>query len=583
MWNPVRWLSALALVVSTPSWACPAWSPGEATDQIANLQRQVDEWNRAYHRDGVSRVSDELFDQADTRLRAWRECFPADSVPAPSPLAASAGPVAHPIPHTGVAKLVDGADAKAWLSGRDEVWAQPKVDGVAVTVVYEKGRLAQVISRGDGTSGQDWTANARLIPDIAQPLPRPVDLELQGEVFLRLEGHVQASSGSLNARSRVAGMMARRSLSAPEGALLGFFPWDWPTGPATQAERLAQLAALGFAQPQAYSHRVSSLEDAQAWRERWYNQPLPFATDGIVLRDSQRPAAHRWKAQAPYWIAAWKYPWRSVLAEVRAVSFEIGRTGRITPVLELHPVRLDDRTVKRASLGSLRRWRALDARPGDQVSLELAGLTIPRVGGVIVRNPVRRPVNPPDASRYGPLTCWQPEEGCRGQYLARLQWLSHRNNLGMAYVGKATWERLLDAGLVPELHSWLALDEKALAMVDGIGERSARRIAASFERARQKRFRIWLKSMSVPPTGTAQLPSNWVALAQRSVAEWANESGIGSGRASQLVAFFNHPPALRMAAALHRLGVDGFVEGFELPPDIRSNGPELSATTPETS
>lgn len=583
MWNPIRCLGAFALLASAPSWACPAWSPEQAAAQVESLQRQVDEWNLAYHRDGLSKVDDELYDQAETRLRAWRQCFPAGNAPAPSPLAASSGPVAHPVAHTGVAKLADADDAKAWLSGREEVWVQPKVDGVAVTIVYERGRLARVISRGDGVSGHDWTSNARHVSGVPATLPREVDLELQGELFLRLEGHVQAQAGSLNARSRVAGMMARHNLTSVEGQALGFFAWDWPKGPGTQAERLAQLAELGFAEPQAYSHRISDPEDARGWRDHWYKEPLPFATDGIILRDSRRPAAHRWKAQAPYWLAAWKYPWRSVLAEVRKVTFEIGRTGRITPVLELHPVRLDDRTVKRVSLGSLRRWQTLDARPGDQVSLELAGLTIPRVGGVIMRSPVRSPVITPEPSSFNALTCWVPDTGCRSQYLARLQWMSHRDALGMAHVGKATWERLLDAGLLPELHSWLALDEAALAAVDGIGERSAKRIAASFEGARQKPFRKWLKAMSVPPLGSGQLAPHWAPLARRSASDWANETGIGSGKANQLVAFFHHPPALKMAAALHRLGVDGFVEGFELPPDIRSNGPELTATTPETS
>ncbi|WP_263261328.1 NAD-dependent DNA ligase LigB [Pseudomonas sp. RIT-PI-S] len=575
------WAGAVALLFSSSLLACPAWLPEQAFTQIQALQRQVDEWNRAYHRDGVSLIADELYDQAEARLRAWRLCFPGTQPP--SPTAGAGGPQAHPVAHTGVGKLAGAADARAWLAGREEVWVQPKIDGVAVTVSYRQGALLQVISRGDGVHGHDWTANARKIPGVPGQLPRPIDLELQGEIYLRLDGHVQAQAGGRNARSQVAGMMARRDLTASEASHLAFFPWEWPKGPDTQAERLANLAALGFTEPQRFSHKVNSFEEASHWRDHWYNNPLPFVTDGIILRDSKRPAAHRWQARTPYWIAAWKYPWQSALAEVRDISFEVGRTGRITPMLELHPVRLDDRTVRRVSLGSLRRWQGLDILPGDQVSLELAGLTIPRLGEVIWRNPMRQPVMAPDPTRYTSLSCWQPTDGCRSQYLARLQWLSSNKALGIAHVGKGTWSRLLDAGLLPELHSWLMLDEQTLASVNGIGPVSARRIAQGFASTRRKGFRNWLKAMSAPPTGSARLPSNWAQLAKRSPADWANETGIGSGRAAQWVAFFQHPPVQRMAAALHQLGVDGFVEGFELPPYIRSNSAEPSATTPETS
>jgi DNA ligase (NAD+) len=579
LFTPV--LGAVALLCSSPLWACPAWSPQEAGANIDALQQQVDEWNLAYHRDGVSLIADELYDQAEARLQGWRLCFPEGSPPALA--TRPGGPQAHPVAHTGVGKLAGSADARAWLAGRKEVWVQPKVDGVAVSVTYRQGRLAQVISRGDGQRGLDWTANAQKIPGIPRQLPKPANLELQGEIYLRLEHHIQAQAGGHNARSRVAGMMARHDLSADEASHLDFFPWEWPRGPASQAERLAGLAALGFGAPQRFSHKVSTFEEASAWRDRWYNSPLPFATDGIILRDSQRPDSGRWKAQTPYWITAWKYPWQSVLAEVRGITFEVGRTGRITPVLELHPVRLDDRTVRRASLGSVRRWQALDVQPGDQVALELAGLTIPQLGEVIWRSPRREPVTPPDPARYTRLSCWQPEPGCRSQFLARLQWLGSRDALAMALVGKGTWSRLLEAGLLPELHSWLTLDEATLTDIDGIGPVSARRIVESFAAARQQPFRNWLKAMGAPPIGNAHIPPHWSLVANRTVAQWANETGIGSGRAEQWAAFFEHPPVQRMALALHELGIDGFVEGFELPSHIRSNSAEPSAPTSETS
>ncbi|WP_426151570.1 NAD-dependent DNA ligase LigB [Pseudomonas sp. DC3000-4b1] len=576
-------LLALGCFGSTFALACPRWEDHETEQRLRGLDAQIRQWQVAYHRDGEAKVADEVYDQALDRLRHWQGCFPHIPLQAQAPLASAIGPLPHPIPHTGVGKLKNQTEVQSWLSGRQQVWVQPKVDGVAVSVSYRQGRLAQVLSRGDGMRGHDWTGKARKIGALPASLPEPLDLDLQGEIYLRLDGHVQSKTGGRNARGEVAGLMARRDLPDHEASRLGFFPWAWPEGPETLEARLSRLAELGFMDPQRYSHPVMTLDDASRWREHWYNNPLPFASDGIILRESRRPPASRWRAKPAHWVTAWKYPWRSALAEVRGLSFEVGRTGRVTPVLELEPVRLDDRIVRRVSLGSLARWKALDVQPGDQISLELAGLTIPRLGEVVWRSPLRGPVTPPEPSRYGPLTCWTPSDGCRSQYLARLRWMSHRDTLALPGVGKGTWERLLDAGLLPELHSWLNLDEDTLAKVDGIGPRQAERIAASFALARKKPFRLWLKAMSVPPMHRPKEVATWATLAGRSLEVWTNETGTGPLRARQLTAFFQHPPALRMAAALGRLGVDGFTEGFELPSDIRSNGPDLSATNPENS
>src|SRR5690606_39659072 len=119
----------------------------------------------------------------------------------------------------------------------------------------------------------------------------------------------------------------------------------------------------------AFSHRIADAGEARHWREHWFRSALPFATDGVVLRQAARPHGQHWQARPPSWAAAWKYPARQALAEVRAVEFRVGRSGRITPLLHLEPTRLDDRTLRTVSVGSLARWEALDIRPGDQVAV----------------------------------------------------------------------------------------------------------------------------------------------------------------------------------------------------------------------
>ena len=544
------------LCLSTQATECPGWPPTRAQAEISALQKQIDLWDDSYHRAGRSLVADELYDQARLRLSEWQECFSAGT--SPEPLRTAGGPVAHPIAHTGLGKLHEGRAVDTWLKGRSNVWIQPKVDGVAVTLIYRKGQLVQAISRGDGLTGQDWTTPARQIVGIPQQLSQPLDLLVQGELYLRATDHVQAQAGSLSARGTVAGLMARKTLSAEHAAGIGLFVWDWPQGPADLPARIAALDELGFSSTAPYSHSIKTFADAERWRDHWYRSPLPFASDGIVLRQDQRPAAERWQAKAPYWIVAWKYPVAQALAEVRRVDFKIGRTGRITPVLELTPLRLDDRQVKRVSVSSLQRWEAMDIRPGDQVAISLAGLTIPRLDGVVLRSTERAELNVPLAADFHPLSCWQPTPGCESQFLARLAWLGDKQGLDLPHVGTGTWEKLLETGHLNGLLDWLTLDAQELANIDGFGERSSARLLNSFSIARQRPFVRWLKALGMPPTGQARLGASWQALAQRNTEQWQAETGIGPGRAAQLSAFFRDPQVLALSETLRVAGIDGF-------------------------
>lgn len=278
----------------------------------------------------------------------------------------------------------------------------------------------------------------------------------------------------------------------------------------------------------------------------------------MVLRQSQRPPAERWQARAPYWAIAWKYPFAQALAEVRRVNFKVGRTGRITPVLELKSVMLDDREIKRVSAGSFKRWQDLDIRPGDQVAISLAGLTIPRLDSVVLRATERTDLNIPRADDFHALSCWQPTPGCESQFLARLTWLSSKQGLAMQHVGRGTWEKLLETGHLNNLLDWLTLDAPELAKIAGFGERSSTRLMHSFHNARQQPFAQWLKALGLPPTGQAQLADSWQALAQRDTEQWQAEAGIGPGRAAQLSAFFRDPQVLALSEILQAAGIDGF-------------------------
>jgi DNA ligase (NAD+) len=555
-----RWTALLLLPLALAAWAapCPEWPPQRASSEISALTEQLAAWDTAYHRQGVSLVADELYDQAHARLEEWRHCFADSAGAAPEPLAGSAGPLAHPVAHTGLGKLADAAAVKAWMATRNDLWVQPKVDGVALTLVYRAGRLQQAISRGDGRHGQDWTATARRLPAIPTQLPGAPDLVLQGELYWRLADHVQADAGGVGARSTVAGLLARQTLDTPQAAGIGLFVWDWPDGPADMRERLERLYDLGFVDSLRFSQRIGDFAAARHWRDHWYRSALPFASDGVVLRQGHRPPAARWQAEPPHWAAAWKYPLRQALAVVQDVDFRIGRSGRITPVLRLQPVRLDDRTIEHVSLGSLRRWQALDIRPGDQVSIRLAGLTIPQLDSLVWRSSQRPAVQAPQAGDYHALSCWRATPACASQFRARLTWLSGRQGLALPGVGPGSWEKLLQAGRLDSLLDWLDLSEAQLRATPGLGPRSAANLAQSFALARQRPFADWLHALGLPPTGDAPLAGAWDDLARRSAEDWQGEPGIGPRRAAQLQAFFQHPQVQALRERLRLAQIAGF-------------------------
>ncbi|TAM58353.1 MAG: NAD-dependent DNA ligase LigB [Rhodanobacter sp.] len=539
---------------------CPDWTPAQARQELNALHARLDRWNHAYRVGGQSPVDDAVYDQALKRFAGWRECFPAQAPALPSHLADAGGSTRAPVAQTGLAKLPGAAALEAWMHARGgrDLWVQPKADGVAVTLLYLDGQLRQATSRGDGIHGSDWTARARRIDAIPRRLPHaPARVVLQGELYWRVPAHVQVRDGGANARSAVAGALARESLDAVTAAKIGLFVWDWPSGPADMPARLAGLKAMGLNDSVSYTQPVGSLAEVRRWREQWYRHAMPFAADGTVLRQGHRPAAATWQAAPPAWAVAWKYPAAQALAEVRAVSFAVGRTGRITPVLELEPVQLDDHRVQRVSVGSLRRWRQLDIRPGDQIEVALAGLTIPRLQSVVWRTRQRAAVTPPDPQAYDALSCWRAAATCRQQFLARLLWLGGRQGLQLDGLGADTWQALIDAGLVHGLLDWMNLTPAQLAGVPGIGRSRAAALAQSFAAARGRSFEHWLHALGMPASGGAGLP-DWATLSARRASQWQASAGLGAGRAKQLVAFFGHPAVREQAARLHAAGVQGF-------------------------
>mgnify|MGYP005957958367 CR=1 FL=1 len=556
MW---RWISGLMLLwCGYGAAVCPVWSQAKAGKEIASLSAQIKRWDEAYWKQGVSEVNDEVYDQLNGRLAQWQRCFGHDL--SENTLPALTGSVKHPVAHTGVRKAASKEALGHWMHGRKNLWMQPKVDGVAVTLVYRNGKLAQAISRGNGLKGEDWTARVRLIPSVPKEVSGALaNSVLQGELFWMRENHIQRQMGGMNARAKVAGAMMRQK----DNALLsqtGIFIWAWPDGPKGMENRLSELSSAGFSLTARYTLPVQAVDAVEKQRLAWQNTALPFATDGIVVRASAEPPGERWLPGEGSWVVAWKYLPVAQVTEVKAIHFTVGRTGRITAIAQLEPLMLDDKRVQRVSLGSVNRWQRLDIAPGDQVLVSLAGQGIPRLDNVVWRNVDRRKPQPP-SSRYNGLTCFYASPECMEQFFARLTWLSSRQALDIEGMGESGWRTLYQAHRFEHLFSWLQLTQAQLTATAGISASHGAALWHQFNLARERPFIRWITAMGIPlarSTLKAAGDRTWQALIQRSEAEWRMLPGVGQEKARQIVNWLHQPQIDALAKWLAAEHIGGF-------------------------
>ncbi|WP_340613931.1 NAD-dependent DNA ligase LigB [Xenorhabdus thailandensis] len=496
---------------------CPDWPQEKFQSEIKRLSQQVAKWDHLYRQQGITEVDDEIYDQLLDTLRIWQGCLNhgsdrallsvspvADTSVIPVLSSEQSGKQRHPVQHTGLHKLKGIQKISQWLQGRTGVWLQPKIDGVAVTLVYEKGQLVQLISRGNGIEGIDWMDKSAFIPSIPKQIKNaPKHLVLQGELFWQQEQHRQFVAGSQGARSKVAGLMIRKT-PAPELKHVGIFIWGWPDGPNEMAVKLEKLAVMGFPITQQYSHPITTAEDAEKRWKDYFVQPLPFATDGIVLRQELEPTGRQWRSGSNSWAIAWKYPLRQQMTTVKGINFTIGRTGRISVGLELEKVKVDDRQVSRVNIGSIKRWKQWNVYPGDKITVALAGHGIPKLDKVVWRMAERPDIQPPNEQDYHFLSCLtfdhqnetNADHYCQQQFIARLTWLGVK--LKMKGVGQGTWTVLVKHGLLANLTAWLDLDKEQLGAATNIGTKRAELIFAQFQQAKLQPLSLWYEAIGLP-------------------------------------------------------------------------------------
>lgn len=555
------WMAILISILCWQSsvWAvCPAWSPARAQEEISRLQQQIKQWDDDYWKEGKSEVEDGVYDQLSARLTQWQRCF--GSEPRDVMMPPLNGAVMHPVAHTGVRKMVDKNALSLWMRERSDLWVQPKVDGVAVTLVYRDGKLNKAISRGNGLKGEDWTQKVSLISAVPQTVSGPLaNSTLQGEIFLQREGHIQQQMGGINARAKVAGLMMRQDDSDTLNSL-GVFVWAWPDGPQLMSDRLKELATAGFTLTQTYTRAVKNADEVARVRNEWWKAELPFVTDGVVVRGAKEPESRHWLPGQAEWLVAWKYQPVAQVAEVKAIQFAVGKSGKISVVASLVPVMLDDKKVQRVNIGSVRRWQEWDIAPGDQILVSLAGQGIPRIDDVVWRGAERTKPTPPE-NRFNSLTCYFASDVCQEQFISRLVWLGSKQVLGLDGIGEAGWRALHQTHRFEHIFSWLLLTPEQLQNTPGIAKSKSAQLWHQFNLARKQPFTRWVMAMGIPLTRAALNASDersWSQLLFSTEQFWQQLPGTGSGRARQVIEWKENAQIKKLGSWLAAQQITGF-------------------------
>lgn len=555
------WMAILISILCWQSsvWAvCPAWSPARAQEEISRLQQQIKQWDDDYWKEGKSEVEDGVYDQLSARLTQWQRCF--GSEPRDVMMPPLNGAVMHPVAHTGVRKMVDKNALSLWMRERSDLWVQPKVDGVAVTLVYRDGKLNKAISRGNGLKGEDWTQKVSLISAVPQTVSGPLaNSTLQGEIFLQREGHIQQQMGRINARAKVAGLMMRQDDSDTLNSL-GVFVWAWPDGPQLMSDRLKELATAGFTLTQTYTRAVKNADEVARVRNEWWKAELPFVTDGVVVRAAKEPESRHWLPGQAEWLVAWKYQPVAQVAEVKAIQFAVGKSGKISVVASLAPVMLDDKKVQRVNIGSVRRWQEWDIAPGDQILVSLAGQGIPRIDDVVWRGAERTKPTPPE-NRFNSLTCYFASDVCQEQFISRLVWLGAKQVLGLDGIGEAGWRALHQTHRFEHIFSWLLLTPEQLQNTPGIAKSKSAQLWHQFNLARKQPFTRWVMAMGIPLTRAALNASDersWSQLLFSTEQFWQQLPGTGSGRARQVIEWKENAQIKKLGSWLAAQQITGF-------------------------
>lgn len=555
-------------------------------DKIKALREALEQHNYNYYVLSAPTISDREFDEMMKELQTLEEAHPEYADPhsptqrVGSDLSKEFEQVVHKYPMLSLGNTYSEEEVKDFYEriARDlnepfEIVAELKYDGTSISLTYEDGRLVRAVTRGDGTRGDDVTANVKTIRSVPLKLMGdryPAAFEIRGEILLpwaefdRLNKEREEQEEPLfaNPRNAASGtlkqlnpaIVAARKLDAYFYYLLGE---ELPA--ETHFDNLEAARSWGFKIPNVI--RVcNSLEDIYDYITHWdaERKNLPVATDGIVLKvNSLRQQRNLgFTAKSPRWAIAYKFQAERAVTRLNSVSFQVGRTGAVTPVANLEPVLLAGTTVKRASLHNADIIEGLDLHLGDKVFVEKGGEIIPKIVGVDVEargllvgdkvrfirscpecgTPLMRPEG--EAAHYCPN-----EAGCPPQIKGKIEHFVTRRAMNIN-MGPETVEDLYEAGYIKDTADLYTLEIADLLRLERWADKSARNLMASLEESKQVPFERVLYGLGIRFVGETvakRLVSAFHSMEQLEQASFEDLTAvdeIGERIARSIIAYF---------------------------------------------
>ncbi len=581
-----------------------AKAPEKIAKEVEELRRQIEHHNYCYYVLDQPEISDADYDRLMRRLQDLEEQYPELLVPESPTQRVGAQPVEefgtvrHSIPMLSLDNALDEQEFREWwkrtaegLAGEPfEVVAEPKLDGLAVELIYQDGRFTLGATRGDGYTGEDVTQNLRTIRSVPLRLRKrdgvPSRLEARGEVYMEVErfrefNRQREAAGEqpfANPRNAAAGSLRqldpRITASRPLGILLYGVGVVEGVELGTHAEELALLKELGF---RVVPHRICRSPEAvqEFWTEmNERREELPYEADGIVVKVNSRAQQERLgvRSRSPRYAVAYKFPPRQETTVVRDIEVQVGRTGALTPVARLEPVQVGGVTVSNATLHNQDEIERKDVRIGDTVIIQRAGDVIPEVVAVVkskrtgkerkFRMPDRCPVCGAQVERpEGEVVARCINFACPAQVKARIQHFASRGGMDIEGLGTKLVEQLVEKGLVRSPADLYFLKKEQLVGLERMAEKSAENLLNALEASKDRPLARCIYALGIRHVGEhvaevlAERFGSLEALMDASYEDLEATPEVGPVVARSVREFFEREDNRRAVARLREGGV----------------------------
>ncbi|GAA0894070.1 NAD-dependent DNA ligase LigA [Fulvivirga kasyanovii] len=575
----------------------------EAQQEIADLSKKINHYNEQYYLNDTSEISDYEFDMLLEKLIELENKFPEFKYP-DSPSQRVGGTITknfdtvyHKTPMLSLSNTYSKEELEDFdrrvakgLNGESyEYFCELKFDGVALSLTYEDGMLVRGVTRGDGVRGDDITNNVRTIRSIPLRLKGdyPQEFEARGEAFMPNKVFIQLNKERedvgeepyANARNTTSGTLKMQDSAAVAKRKLDCYLYSMSgenLGVDTHAGAIQKLIDLGFNVSPTF-RKCANIDEVLKYIKDWEEErnKLPLITDGIVIKVNSFPQQERlgFTAKSPRWAIAYKYKSENAATRLKDITYQVGRTGAITPVAELQPVLLAGTTVKRASLHNANEIQRLDLRVGDMVFVEKGGEIIPKITGVdlTARTPGLEPVEyishcpacgsalervEGEAVHYCPNT-----KGCPPQIKGRIQHFIQRKAMDIDSLGERTIHMLFEKGFVKSPADLYDLTFEQVYQLEGFKELSTNNLLKGIEGSKETNFDSVLFALGIRFVGKTvaeKLAAHFKNIDNIIVASYddlINVPEIGERIANSVIDFFKDRENVREIERLKAAGV----------------------------